>query len=175
MTDKQAHYIISRILLSKIKYRMINSHINSSICKRLTVKYLQIFKNLIQVTHTIPNSTIHHPGIYNFKSISELQNESQINGLIHRLNNTGVVGTSTFIYLKDLQLSNWKPINILINNKVKLNTNNNFSDQILNIAHSLEINFQESDTNNNISCSFNTPSNLVPVAITGLIKLKGAQ
>ncbi|RHZ58978.1 hypothetical protein Glove_366g45 [Diversispora epigaea] len=32
----------------------------------------------------------------------------------------------------------------------------------------------ESDTNN-ISCSFSTPSDLIPVAITGLIKLKGTQ
>ena len=118
MTDKQAHYIISRILLPRIEYRTINSYINPSICKRLTAKYSQVFKNLIQVTCTIPNSAIRHPGIYNLKSISELQNESQINGLIHRLNDTGVVGTSTFIRLKDLQLSNWEPTNILINNKI---------------------------------------------------------
>jgi len=120
---------------------MINSYINPSICKRLTAKYSQVFKNLIQVTRTIPNSAIRHPGIYNLKSISELQNESQINGLIHRLNDSSVVGTSTFIRLKDLQLSNWEPTNILINNKVKLNTNNNLSGQILNTAHSLGINF----------------------------------
>ncbi|RHZ83397.1 hypothetical protein Glove_95g62 [Diversispora epigaea] len=105
-------------------------------------KYSQVFKNLIQVTRTIPNSAICHPGMYNLKSISELQNESQINGFIHRLNDTGVVGTSTFICLKDLQLLNWEPTNILINNKVKLNTNDNFSSQILNTAHSLGINFQ---------------------------------
>ncbi|RHZ90132.1 hypothetical protein Glove_7g43 [Diversispora epigaea] len=116
--------------------------INPSACKRLIAKYSQVFKNLIQVTRTIPNSAIRHPGIYNLKSISELQNESQINGLIHRLNDTGVVGTSTFIRLKDLQLLNWEPTNILINNKVKLNTNDNLSGQILNTAHSFGINFQ---------------------------------
>ncbi|CAG8621558.1 11215_t:CDS:1 [Diversispora eburnea] len=134
MTNKQVHYIISQILLSRIEYRMINSHINLSICKRLIAKYSQIFKNSIQVTYTISNSAIRYSGIYNLKSISELQNELQINGLIHRLNDTGSVDTSTFIHLKDLQLANWESTNIL--------TNNNLFDQILNTVHSLEINFQ---------------------------------
>ncbi|RHZ87981.1 hypothetical protein Glove_27g56 [Diversispora epigaea] len=142
MTDKQAYYIIIRILLPRIEYRMMNSYLNSSTCKRLTAKYSQTFKNLVQVTRTVPNSAIRHPGIYNLKSISELQNESQINGLIHRLNDAGSVGTSTFICLKDIQLLNWEPTNILINDKIKLNANNNLSGQILNIAHSLGINFQ---------------------------------
>ncbi|RHZ45287.1 hypothetical protein Glove_682g6 [Diversispora epigaea] len=39
----------------------------------------------------------------------------------------------------------------------------------------LGCNKSESDTNNNISCTFSTPSDLIPVAITGLMKLKGAQ
>ncbi|RHZ59961.1 hypothetical protein Glove_360g41 [Diversispora epigaea] len=121
---------------------MMNSYLNSSTCKRLTAKYSQTFKNSIQVTRTVPNSAIRHPGIYNLKSISELQNESQINGLIHRLNDAGSVGTSTFIRLEDIQLLNWESTNILINDKIKLNVNNNLSGQILNIAHSLGINFQ---------------------------------
>src|SRR5690349_2257475 len=142
MTDKQAYYIISQILLPRIEYRMINSYINTSTCERLTAKYSKIFKNSVKITCTIPNSAIRHPGIYNLKSITELQNESHINGFIHRLNDTGSVGTSTLIRLKDLQLLNWEPTNILTNNKIKLNTNNNFSGQILNRAHSLGINFQ---------------------------------
>ncbi|RHZ70361.1 hypothetical protein Glove_272g24 [Diversispora epigaea] len=142
MTDKQAYYIISRILLPRIEYRMMNSYLNSSTCKRLTAKYSQTFKNSVQVTCTVPSSAIRHPRIYNLKSISELQNESQINGLIHRLNDAGSVGTSTFICLKDIQLLNWEPTNILISDKIKLNANNNLFGQILNIAHSLGINFQ---------------------------------
>jgi hypothetical protein len=124
MTDKQAHYIISRVLLPRIEYRIMNSYLNLSICKRLTAKYSKIFKNSVKVTCTIPSSAVYHPGIYNLKSITELQNESHINGLIHRLNDTGSVGTSTFIRLKDLQLSNWEPTNILTNKKIKLNANN---------------------------------------------------
>ena len=64
---------------------------------------------------TIPNSTIYHKKIYNIKSIKEIQAENQISNLMNRLNNTGPASISTLIRLKQAQIKNCEPNNILTN------------------------------------------------------------
>src|SRR4051812_34831261 len=87
-TDKQALYVFNRVLIPKIKYCTQNCYISYAKCDKLTRKFQKILKNKAQICSTVSNSAIHYKGIYGLKSIREIQTESQITGLIHRLNNS---------------------------------------------------------------------------------------
>jgi hypothetical protein len=81
-TDKQALYIFNRVLIPRIEFRTQICHIAQQECDRLTRQFRKVLKNKAGICSTIPNSTIHHKGIYNLKSIWNVQLESQITGLI---------------------------------------------------------------------------------------------
>jgi hypothetical protein len=142
MTDKQAHYIISKVLLPRIEYRLSNGFLSIKECKTLTSSYMKIFKHSIKISSTCPNSAIQHPGIYNLRDLENLQNEMHINNLLNRLNEHSLVYTTTIMRLKDLQINNWEPKNIMSENlQYKLNTKNNLSGKILCAAHNYGIKF----------------------------------
>ena len=92
------------------------------------------------MTITIPNSVVHHKKIYNIKSIWEIQLENQITNIINRLNNSGPVGLSTVIRLKQAQIKYWEPSNILCDQvPFTIKSKGNFSIQTLKIANKLGI------------------------------------
>ena len=66
--------------------------------------------------------------------------ESQITGLINRLNDPGAAGTSTIIRLKQAQLKNWEPSNILSEGIPKeWFHKNNFTVASLRLANQIDI------------------------------------
>ena len=105
-------------------------------------KYRGILKNKAGICHTLPNSAVHYKGLLNLKSVWEIQLESQISNLTHRLNDTGPAGRSTIIRLKQAQIINWEPTNILSENiPDKFDCNGNFSGTVLKQANKLGIKF----------------------------------
>ena len=112
-TEKQTLYILNRVLIPKIEYRIQHCHIPAKTCNKLTIDLRKIIKNKLGICSTLPNSAIHHKGIIKLKSIWEIQSESHITNLINRLNDTGPTGQATIIRLKQAQIENWEPINIL--------------------------------------------------------------
>jgi ribonuclease HI len=103
---------------------------------------MRIFKHSVKVTTTCPNSAIKHPGIYNLRDLESLQNEMHINNLLNRLNDHSLVSTTTLMRLKDLQINNWEPKNILMDElQSKLTTGNNLSGKILCAAREYGIRF----------------------------------
>ena len=100
-------------------------------------------KQKTKIVNTIPNLVLHHKQLYNIKSIWEIQLENQITNLFNRLNNTGPAGTSTVIRLKQAQINNWEPTNILsemLPDKIK--EKNNFAIAVLKMANNLGITVQ---------------------------------
>ena len=94
----------------------------------------------------MPNSAVHHKGLLNLKSVWEIQLESQISNLTYRLNDTGLAERLTIIRLKQVQIINWEPTNILTENiPDKFDCNGNFSDTVLKQANKLEIKFFNSN------------------------------
>ena len=86
----------------------------------------------------MPNSVIHNKKFYGLKSIWQIQNESQITGLINRLNDPGPAGISTIIRLKQSQIKNWEPTNILTDRLPPgYDCKDNFSATILKQANDL--------------------------------------
>jgi ribonuclease HI len=143
MTDKQAEYIINRVLIPRIEYRVQHSEMSWNTCDNLTKKIRKLVRNKAAVVNTLPNSAVHHKGIYNIQKIWNVLKESQISCMLARLNNTGPAGTSTWIRLKQAQIRNWEPTNILVNPLPKeFSTKGNLSASILKLANTLGITFK---------------------------------
>src|SRR6185369_7154382 len=145
-TDKQALYIFNNVLIPRIEYRTQICHISQQECDKLTRQCRKIFKNKVGICNTIPNSVIHHMGIYNLKNIWDVQLESQITGLIHRLNDQGLADKATLIRLKQAQIKNWEPENIF-SEKIpnSFDYKGNFSATITKLASKLGFKFNNTN------------------------------
>ena len=99
-TDKQILYILNRVLIPRLEYRIQHCFLSENECKKLTAKYMGKFKNAINISKTCPNSIMLHKGIYNLKSIWEIQTEALIANFTNSLNDIGPTGKSTRIRLK---------------------------------------------------------------------------
>jgi len=145
MTEKQAEYIINRVLIPRIEYRIQHSEISWNTCNNLTKTIRKLVRNKAAIVNTLPNSAVHHKGIYNIQKIWNVLKESQIACLLARLNNTGPAGISTWIRLKQVQILNWEPKNILLELLPKnFSTKGNLSGTIVKLANSLDITFRSS-------------------------------
>jgi ribonuclease HI len=145
MTEKQAEYIINRVLIPRIEYRVQHSEMSWNTCNSLTKRIRKLVRNKAAIVSTLPNSAVHHKGIYNIQKIWNVLKESQVSCLVARLNNTGPAGISTWIRLKQAQISNWEPRNILVDPLPKdFNTKGNLSASILRLANTLDITFRSS-------------------------------
>ena len=78
--------------------------LNENEYRKLTAKYMENFKNSINISRTCPNSIMLYKGIYNLKSIWEVQTEAMISNFTNRLNDIGPTGKSTKIRLKYTQI-----------------------------------------------------------------------
>ena len=142
---KQAKYIINRVLIPRIEYRIQHSEISWNTCNNLTKTIRKLVRNKAAIVNTLPNSAVHHKGIYNIQKIWNVLKESQIACLLARLNNTGPAGISTWIRLKQVQILNWEPKNILLELLPKnFSTKGNLSGTIVKLANSLDITFRSS-------------------------------
>ena len=121
---------------------MQHCFLNENECRKLITKYMENFKNAINISRTCPNSIMLHKGIYNLKSIWEVQMEALISNFTNRLNNIGPTGKSMKIRLKDAQILNWEPSNIIrtqISND--FSTRGNFQAQALALTHNIGITY----------------------------------
>ena len=142
-TDKQILYILNRVLIPRLEYRIQHCYLNENECRKLTAKYMGNFKNSINISKTCPNSIILHKGIYNLKSLWEIQTEALISNFTNRLNDIGPAGKSTKMRLKDAQILNWEPTNIIKTRTTDiLTTRGNFQAKALVLAHNMEILYQ---------------------------------
>jgi ribonuclease HI/endonuclease/exonuclease/phosphatase family metal-dependent hydrolase len=139
-TDKQALYILNRVLLPRIEYKMRHCHLSADECNLLTAQYRRILKNKAEICNTLPNSAIHHKGLLNLKSIWEIQTESQTANLVTYLNDTGSAGISTIIRLKQGQINNWEPKNIIAEEiPITFDSKGNFTAKVLKTANRMNI------------------------------------
>ena len=148
-TDKQMLYILNRVLMPRLEYRSQCCFFNEREYTKLTAKYMRIFKNSINISSTCPNSVALHKGIYNLKSMWDLQNEALISNFTNRINDTNNLGTSTIIRLKDFQIANWEPSNILKKRTYgTFKTKNNFQANVLLLAHDHGISYYSPNLHN---------------------------
>ena len=69
ITEKQAEYIINRVLMPRIEYRIQHSTLSWVTCNNLTKKIRKLVRNKAAIVNTLPNSAVHHKGIYNIQKI----------------------------------------------------------------------------------------------------------
>ena len=94
MTKKQVEYIMNRVLIPKIEYRIQHSELFWNTCNNLTKKIRKLVRNKAIIVNMLPNSAVHHKGIYNIQKIWNILKENQITNFIARLNNPGILGLS---------------------------------------------------------------------------------
>ena len=97
MTEKQAEYIINRVLIPRIEYHIQHSEMSWNTCDNLTKRIRKLLRNKAAIVNTLPNSAVHHKGIYNIQKIWNILKESQVSCMLARLNNPGPAGISTWI------------------------------------------------------------------------------
>ena len=100
------------------------------------------FKNSINISKIYLNSIMLYKGIYGFKSIGEIQSEAFISNFTNRINDIGIIWLSIKIRLKDTQILNWKPVNIIKTQILYFfNIKDNLQAKILTLTHSFEITY----------------------------------
>jgi hypothetical protein len=148
VTDKHMEYILNKVLIPRIEYRTQHCSLGWLKCNELSSQIRSLFRRKINIVGTIPNSVIHHKAIYKIKSIWENQRENHITNMIGRLNNTGPAGLSTIIRLKQAQILNWEPKNILTEIIPKgFRSKGNLSIKIIKTANNIGITVQSSKWN----------------------------
>lgn len=92
---------------------MQNTFLTDKQCESLSFMYFKVIKHIIPTVYTAPNVmlSISHP--YNIKSVKKLQQIAHTTCLINCLNNTSTLGRVACIRLKQFQINNWIPKNIL--------------------------------------------------------------
>ena len=104
--DKHAIYVLNRVFIPRIEYKIQHCHLFPKECEVLTAQYREVLKNKVGICNTLPNSAVHHKGLLNLKSIWKIQVELQIPNLVKYLNDTGMTGISSIIRLKQSQINN---------------------------------------------------------------------
>ena len=69
MMEKQVKYITNRVLIPRIEYRIQHSELSWNTCNNLTKKIRKLVRNKAAIVNTLPNSAVHHKGIYNIQKI----------------------------------------------------------------------------------------------------------
>lgn len=87
LTDEIAAYIIKRIVLARIKYRIQNTHLNDVHCRQLSAIYRKYFKHMVGVASTFSNVGLSTPVPYKIKGVDEIQEVPQTVTLINYINN----------------------------------------------------------------------------------------
>ena len=113
ITDKQIIYIINTVIIPTLEYRIHNIVLPHSVCSKILAKYLTVAKHKSHLAHSIPNSTMLNPFLYNIHNIWDIQLQHHISNFMLRINNPDLLGTSTRIRLQQLQNNLWSTTNIL--------------------------------------------------------------
>lgn len=92
ISDQIAAYVIKKVLLPRIEYRMQNTFLTEQQCEKLSSLYFGAFKHILSLARTAPNTMITMPYPYDIKSVRDLQRIAHTNTLINCLNNTSVLG-----------------------------------------------------------------------------------
>lgn len=122
ITDVQTSYILSKVMIPRIEYRLANGWLAEHQCIKLLAKYLPFMKRNLDMATSAPNVAITFPDLYMIKSVRQIHHAL----LTNALNRDNDLRTTTLIRLKTLQIKNWIPHNILSTKESgHLITNNN--------------------------------------------------
>jgi hypothetical protein len=113
ITDKQASYIINKVIIPTLEYQIQNIVIPLTICQKILSKYLTVAKHKASHPKTLPNSTMLNHNIYGIKNIWDIQLQHHITNFLARLNNSDLLGLSTQIRIQQLQNNLWSTISLL--------------------------------------------------------------
>src|SRR5438105_4179397 len=97
ITNKQASYIINKVIIPTLEYRIQNIVIPLTICRTILSKYLTVAKHKANYSKILPNSTMLNHNIYSIKNIWDIQLQHYISNFLSRLNNFDLLGVSTQI------------------------------------------------------------------------------
>jgi len=112
ITDKQASYIINKVIIPTLEYRIQNIVIPLTTCQKILSKYLTVAKHKASHSKTLPNSTMLNYNIYGIKNIWDIQLQHHITNFLSRLNNSDLLGLSTQIRVQQLQNNLWSTTNL---------------------------------------------------------------
>ena len=81
ITDKQITYVINTVIIPTLKYRLHNIILPQSTCNNILAKYLTVIKHKSHLAHSIRNSTMLNPYLYNVYNIWDIQLQHHITKL----------------------------------------------------------------------------------------------
>ena len=142
ITEKQASYIINRVLFPAIEYRSQLFIISKSLCSKLMTTLRKTVKMKANLSIDTPNYIIHHSAFNNLNNIWEIQAQQKISELFYRINNNDISTYTTLCRLSQLQHDRWSHISVLTNPTAEPTPlGHNLIGSILPIMHELKISF----------------------------------
>ena len=148
LTGEQMIYIFNHVLAPKLEYRYQTTFFSKKECSNLLSPITKLLKNKLGLSHSFPNSVLHHPHFYNLFNYWHLQCQSMVTNFLIRVNDSSLIGKVSHIQLKQLQHTLWIPFCPLLLTEVfptKLNHKNITAACITSMISS------------NMSCQFSSP------------------
>src|ERR1043165_7656492 len=127
ITDKQIVYIINTVIIPTLEYRLHNIVLPHSVYNNILAKYLTVVKHKSHLAHSISNSSMLNPFLYNVHNIWDIQLQHHISNFMLRINNPHLLGISIRIRLQQLQNNLWSTTNILQHPQPNIDGPNKFT------------------------------------------------
>ena len=130
ISDKVAIYIVNAVILPIIEYRTQARYVSERQMSKWDANIHKFIRAKTLLGRHVPNSTIHHPNIYNIPSVKDHLYSARISNALAHLSSTELTGQIVKYQLAKLQDTLWTEISPvlcpkLINN-VKQRFHNNY-------------------------------------------------
>ena len=115
LTDKQAAYITTAVILPTIEYRTKGRYLTTCQTETLSGKIKKMIRTHANLSLSTGCKIINHPDFYNISTIDDIQKMARISGLIHNLNSPFIDGITSRIRLANYQRLHWTKLTPLAN------------------------------------------------------------
>jgi exonuclease III/ribonuclease HI len=113
LTDKQALFIISRVLLPALEYMITICVLSKAECQALEARYMSVLKRKAQLATSAPTSILEHHALYKFDRLHTVQARKHFLDITLRTQDEGPMGRTTWIRMAALQVYRWSARPIL--------------------------------------------------------------
>ena len=97
-------YIFNTVIIPRLEYKMQLTFISEEKLHLFTAFFCILFKYKLLMNKCSPNAFLTNPLIYNYRDLYDAQVQAKVSNFITKLNNTSIVGRTTIIRIRNLQL-----------------------------------------------------------------------
>jgi len=136
----QIKYLNNMVLLPRIEYKAMTNLLRRSVCEAIHQPMMRLAKWKAQLVSTAPNCLVANPDFIGMKTFWDRHTEHAITEWSVRINDSGLLGKTTMLRLKEAQLEHCNPSPIWCFEESEFNEANmkfNLNAKVMQLAKSL--------------------------------------